>query len=341
MSVQTNQPIGTSRPQITHLIDLHLHLDGAMSVSNARQIAALQGIELNMSDEQMLSMMQVGEDCRSLADFLTKFAFPCSLLQTSEGIENAMYNLCEELRSDGLIYAEIRFAPSRSCEKGLTQDEVVAAAIRGLKRSTLPAQIILSCMRGGDEKANMLTIKMAAKYLGKGVCAADLAGPEEDYPTQLYQALLHYAQTMHVPFTVHAGEAAGATSVENALACGASRIGHGVRSLEDITVVETLVKNHIPLEVCPTSNVKTCIFASVDEVPLREMLSHGLQVTINSDDPAVEGISLRKEWDGLIDAFDLSKEEVYLLMSNSVCAAFVDDNMRAQLQQQIDEAYHV
>ena len=167
---------------LTKAIDLHL--DGVISLSSARQLARMQGFAIPESEEELKRLMQVSDDCKDLNEFLEKFAFPCSLLQTPEGQDTATFNLCEELRAQGLIYAEIRFAPSLSCEKGMTQKDAVKAALEGMNRSSFRANLILCCMRGNDAATNAETIRLTKNYLGKGVCAANLAGAEALYPNK-------------------------------------------------------------------------------------------------------------------------------------------------------------
>ena len=214
---------------MNNLVELHLHLDGALSINNCRKLAKIQNI--NIPDEDAISHMMISSSrCCDLNEFLTKFEFPLSLLQTREGIKEAVKNLQEELIEQGIIYAEIRFAPQLHLKKGLNQEEVVIAAIEGLNSSTLKSNLILCCMRGNNNhEANMETINLANKYLGKGVCAIDLAGAEGLYPTIDFKDIFDYAKELGVPFIIHAGEAAGPKSVYDAICFGAQRIGHGVR----------------------------------------------------------------------------------------------------------------
>lgn len=330
-------------PTVTKMIDLHLHLDGAISLSSARQLAKMQGISIPESDAELTKLMRVSPDCKDLNEFLEKFDFPCSLMQTKEGITTAVYNLCEELRSNNIIYAEIRFAPQKSCDKGLTQEEVVLAALEGLKKSEMRANLILCCMRGEINEANNAmnreTVRLTQKYLGKGVCSTDLAGAEALFPTETFKDIFAYARELDVPFEIHAGEAAGPQSVRQALALGAKRIGHGVRSVEDPSLVTELAAMKMPLLVCPTSNVQTCIVQEVKGLPIRTFLNAGIPFTISTDDPAVEGTDLKTEWEKVITAFSLSKAEVRQLMLNAVNAAFCSDDLRQQLKQEMEEAY--
>ena len=292
------------------------------------------------SDEELLRLMRVSEDCKDLNEFLEKFAFPCSLLQTEVGVQTAIYNLCEELKAQGLIYAEIRFAPQKSCDKGMTQEEAVLAAIKGMRRSSLRANIILCCMRGDmtpeNIELNRETMRLARKYLGDGVCGADLAGAEALFPTRNYRELFRYASSLDVPFEIHAGEADGAESVRCAADFGAARIGHGVRSTEDASLMEMLAHENIPLLLCPTSNINTCVFSSVGDMPIRKFLEYGIPITINTDDPSIEGTDLRTEWRKVISTFQLTRGEVCQMMLNAVNAAFCSDDMKREIIKEMD-----
>ena len=180
--------------------ELHLHLDGAITPRIAKKLAALQGIELPYEGEQLNNALSVGEDCQSLNEFLQCFDLPLKLLQTKEGISEAIYLVQEELKAEGLSYAELRFAPQLHCQGGLSQAQVIEAALDGLKRSTLPCNLILCCMRGnGNERANEETMELTGEYVkkriladgrkGYGVAAMDLAGAEALYPTYKYKEL--------------------------------------------------------------------------------------------------------------------------------------------------------
>lgn len=329
---------------ITKMIDLHLHLDGAISIESARELADMQNIEIPEDDAALLKLMRIDSSCKSLADFLSKFAFPVSLLQTPEGVSTAVYNLCEELLAQDVIYAEIRFAPQLSCQKGMSQEEVVRAAIAGLKRSEMRASLILCCYRGELTPENIAlnkeTIRLAHRYLGRGVCGADLAGNESAYPTRDFEEIFSYACDHNVPFEVHAGEAAGAQSVREAVDMGASRIGHGVHSTEDPELIRELAESEIPLIICPTSNLQTHTVSSLSELPVRKFLDAGVPFTFSTDDPSIEDTNLKAEWHKVIKAFGLSQAEVRQLMLNAVKAAFCSEQLREELRQEIEEAYN-
>lgn len=319
------------------LVDLHLHLDGALSPASVRALAAMQGMDVPEDEAGLLSLIRVGKDCRSLNDFLTKFAFPCSLLQTADALTAAVRMLLCELKEQGVMYTEIRFAPQLSTGKGLTQSEVVGAAAAGLADAPIPAQLILCCMRGADEAVNRETVLTARQYLGRGVCALDIAGAEALYPTDGYAELFGLARRLRVPFTIHAGEAAGPDSVRTALAFGARRIGHGVRAGEDPALIRTLARRRVPLEMCPTSNLCTCVLSDPAAYPLRAYMEAGVRVTVNTDDPSIEGTTLREEYRAMIDSLGLTRREVDRLLHNAVRASFAPRGLKLKMHKRIRE----
>ena len=174
-----------------HYIDLHAHLDGCITVDIAKKLAALQQITLPAAtDEELLSLLSVPDTCENLNDFLKCFDLPLSLLQTEEALEEAVYLILSEMRKDGVIYAELRFAPQFHTQKGMTQETAIQSALRGLKKSPIPGNLILCCMRGSsNQQENMETLDLARRYLTEdgGVVAVDLAGAEALFPTESYK----------------------------------------------------------------------------------------------------------------------------------------------------------
>ena len=318
------------------LIDLHLHLDGSLSLESVRDLARMQNIQVEADDEQLLKLLQAGPDCKDLNEYLEKFAFPCSLLQKSEAITRSVENLRRELKEQGLLYAEIRFAPQLHLLQGLTQRQVVQAAVDGLKAEGVKANLILCCMRGDrNREENLETVRVTAEFLGKGVCAADLAGAEALFATESFEDVFALARELKVPYTIHAGEAAGPESVYKALEFGAKRLGHGVRSLEDAALLERLAWDGITLELCPTSNLNTNIFNSVEEYPILSLMEAGVRVTINTDNIMVSGVSLQSEWEKVVNTFHLTREQILQLQKNSAEAIFAEESVKKWLLEQI------
>lgn len=322
------------------LIDLHLHLDGSLSLQSARSIAKKQKIELPSEDEELLTRLRVSKDCKNLNEYLERFELPLTILQTYDALKEATYRLCEELYEAGLVYAEIRFAPQLHCRAELSQEDAVRAVTEGASESRLQASIILCCMRGdNNKKENMLTAELTKKYLGKGVCALDLAGAEALYSNEGFVDVFEYAKSLNVPFTLHAGEALGADSVRSAIELGASRIGHGVRSIEDKSLLPLLAEREIALELCPTSNMNTCVFPRIEEYPIRELLNSGVTVTLNTDNLAVSNTSLAEEYELMAKTFDLTEEELKTLALNSARAAFLEKNAKNELVKKVKSRF--
>lgn len=343
-------------------VDLHLHLDGAVTVAIARELAKLQGIALPESDQELKKLLTVPEDCESLTDFLKCFALPLSLMQTREGLSEAVRLVVNDLRLQGVIYAEIRFAPQLHTEQGMTQEEAILAVLEGLKQenmagtqdgvkqvddgatqgdlqnSTTKVNLILCAMRGdGNEAANEETLRLARKYLVEdgGVVAMDLAGAEALFPTSKYRELFSRAKELGIPFTIHAGEADGAESVKLALEFGANRIGHGVRSQEDPEVLQLLKENQIPLEMCPTSNRQTHAVEDMAQYPFMDYLQQGLKVTLNTDDPGIEGTTLDEEYRYMEQKFGLDADGERMLLQNAVDAAFTTDATKNWMRKEL------
>ncbi|VEI46812.1 adenosine deaminase [Actinobacillus equuli] len=224
-----------------------------------------------------------------------------------------------------MLYAEIRFAPQFHTQKGMEQEQVVQAAIKGLQEGLAKAQLfkanlILCCMRAADNQAeNLETVRLAHKYLSKGeagVVAVDLAGAEGLFPTANFSAEFDYANELGVPFTLHAGEAAGAESVEQALNFGASRIGHGIRSIQSESVMRKLIGSRTPLEMCPCSNLQTKTVQCLQDYPLRTFLERGVVATLNSDNMTVSQTNVKMSstyWKPIISLVKKRRSNFYLM----------------------------
>ncbi len=323
------------------LIDLHVHLDGSLPYETVHKLMQQAGMPAK-TDAELYPLLSVPEDCRDLNEYLEKFDFPLQLMQSAGNIEQIVYELLNAQRAEGLVYTEIRFAPQLHCQQGLTQSAVVEAAVAGLRRfekeqysctcaETAPelhAGLILCAMRGADRKeANRETVRVAAQYLGKGVVALDLAGAEALFPTRDFEDIFALAHALEVPFTIHAGEAAGPESIRTALAFGARRIGHGVRALEDPALVKELAEKQIPLEMLP----------DMAHYPIRALLEAGVKATVNTDNMTVSDTTESKEFAKLEQAIGLTAAEEKQLLLNAADAIFGGEDEKARLRQLIAE----
>lgn len=325
----------------TKYIDLHLHLDGAITAEAAMELAEMQGISLPAKTEKELEkLISVPEGCTSLNDFLRCFELPLSLLQTREGIRRAVQLVLEEQKREGVIYAEIRFSPQLHTRKGLSQEEVLRAALEGLQDAPIPANLILACMRGADnQKENEENLELARRFLTKdgGVTAVDLAGAEALFPTRDYLELFRRAGESGIPMTIHAGEADGEDSVRAALEMGAVRIGHGVRARKNPEILEEIRSKGIALEMCPTSNRYTRSIENMEDYPLLMYLESRIKVTVNTDDPAIEGTTISREFRFLKEHFGLTMEQEKMILRNAAEAAFTSDERKHSLYKNISE----
>ncbi len=310
-------------------IDLHLHLDGSLPAETILGLARKDHIELAADTEEGLRpYLTARVDCEDLNEYLRCFHIPQVVLQTAENLRIASCELGRDLEEKGLSYAEVRFAPQLHVLRGLTQEEAVQAVLDGFcqvmeeRRGRIRLKAILCCMRGKNCTANMETVLTAARFLGKGVVAADLAGAEGLYPTRDFREEFALARRLGVPFTIHAGEADGPESIWKALEFGAVRIGHGVRAVEDEALMRELAQRGIPLEMCPTSNLQTRAVKSLTDYPLRNFLDRGIRVTVNSDNMTVSDTWAGKEFALLSREYGLTEEEAVKLLKNAEEAAF-------------------
>ena len=318
------------------MIDLHCHLDGAITVLAAKKLAEIQNIRLPFeNDEELESLLSVPESCESLTEFLKCFALPLTLLQTKEGITEAVKLILDEKAEEGMKYIELRFAPQLHCERGLSQEDAVLAALEGLKGSKVHCNLILCCMRGEKlTEKNLETVRLAKKYLVEdgGVVALDLAGAEALFKTENFALEFGEAKKLGVPFTIHAGEADGWQSVKTALDFGAVRIGHGVRSWQNEELLKYIEENDIVLEMCPNSNRQTKAVEDMSVYPLRKFLEMGIKVTVNTDDPAICRTTLQKEFEFLRKNYGLTKAEEKKLLLNAIDAAFTTEENKEKLR---------
>ena len=316
---------------------LHLHLDGAIDIDDAFKWVKEDGIKVSKKD--LLRELQVDEECHNLNDYLKKFDLPCKLLQTCERLEITSYHLFQKLAKLNVVYAEVRFAPLKHLEKGLTLDDVVISVINGFNKANVESGImggiILSLMRGEEYEKNKKVVDVAKKYLGKGVVGIDLAGAEALYPTKDYVKLFSYAKTLEIPFTIHAGEAAGVESIKAALDIGAKRIGHGVKVIDDEALMERVIKENILLEVCVTSNYQT--EAIKRRHPIEKLYRKGVKISINTDNDTVSGIDINREYARILQETKMDIEDLIKCNTNSIPFIFADDKTKNKLLNMYEE----
>ena len=311
-------------------VELHLHLDGSVRPSTASELLG-KNIETEMI---------VNSNCQDLNEYLKKFDIPISIMQNKENLERVSYELALDLKKDNIIYAEIRFAPLFHTKKGLTLEEVVESVLKGLKKVDIKTNLILCMMRGMSYVDNEKIIYLAKKYLNNGVCAVDLAGAEAIYKTKDYEELFKLSTKLDIPFTIHAGEADGVESIKSALSFGTKRLGHGVNVVQSKEMTDVLIKENITLEVCPTSNLDTCIVDVYKKHPIKELYDKKMKVTISTDNNTVSNLTLSDEYQKLIDNFNFNENDFYILNLNAIDAAFISETEKEELIEILKKAYN-
>ena len=306
-------------------VELHLHLDGSLSLDLASELSGL-------SKEELVEKMVAPDKCQNLSDYLTKFDFPISLMQTKKNLSMIAYDLVNRLEEDEVIYAEIRFAPMFHTKKGLTMEEVVEAVLNGLRQNKrVQSNLILCMMRGASLEDNQKTLLLAEEYLNRGVCAVDLAGAEDKYPIDDYLPLFDEARKKGIPFTIHAGENGGADEVRRAILAGASRIGHGIHALDDEKVLSLIKEKNILLEICPTSNVQTNAIDVYPNHPIKKLYQQGVSLNINTDNRTVSHISLTNEYTKLYETFSFSLLDFQKMNENAILHSFLSNEEKKEL----------
>jgi adenosine deaminase len=319
-------------------IELHLHLDCSLSYH------VVKTLDPSISEEDYRNEFRADINCRDLNDYIAKASRAIELMQSEEALRLVTLDLFEQLKLDNVIYAEIRFAPLLHTEKGLTPAQVVKAvkdaADEGAAKTGVEAGIILCTLRHFSEEMSMETVQLCETFKGTRVAGFDIAADEAGYPVDNHIQAFEFARKHDIPCTAHAGEACGSESVWETLdKFRPSRIGHGVRSVEDPKLMKHLKENNIHLEVCPTSNVLTKTAESMAAHPADQIYKSGISLSINTDGRTISNVTLTQEYDKLESAFDWQNEEFLNVNLEAAEHAFVTPQMRATLRRKIMEGW--
>jgi len=325
---------------MNNLIELHCHFDGSLDLETTWELARERGfVPAGEPLEVFRHRVEVDDSCRSLVEYLTRFDITSRVLQDPEGIRKSMLAVIRNLDADGLAYCELRFAPQLHTAGGLSQEEVLKTVIEAVHQAgksypNVHIRLILCMMTSDPEsathEANLETIRLAARYLGDVVCAADLAGAE--YSPIWWKPLFEEAARLHLPYTIHAGESGPAEDVAEAISMGALRIGHGGRCTEDPAVEKDVIARRIPLEQCITSTIQTTSQPSFEGHCLRRLFDDGANVTINTDDRLMSRTTLHREIERARQYMGFTDEEIRIMMQNAAEAIFADEAEKARLR---------
>ncbi len=338
------------RTQLLRLpkVELHNHLDGGLRIETVIELAADIGYSsLPTTDPDELRRWFYRGGSGSLERYLEGFEHTIAVMQTRPAIERVAYEAGLDLHADGVVYAEIRFAPVLNTRRGLRREDAIEAALVGFaearKQTGVIINLIVDAMRNMPDSE--LDARAAVAYADEGVVGFDLAGPEAGYPPGDHRPACEYARENGLHLTIHAGEAAGPSSIAAALDdCGAMRIGHGIRITDDIDgttfgpTAERLHRDLVPLEVCPTSNLHTLGIAAADH-PLGQLFRAGFNVTLSTDNRLMSAVTLTDEFELAVRDHGFTKPDLHRVTRNAVDAAFVDGETRRRLADLVDAAY--
>jgi adenosine deaminase len=316
-------------------VELHLHLDCSLSY------AAVAQLDSSISLEEYSREFVAPPRCTSLADFLTRAPRGFKLMQDEAALKLVVEDVFEQLATDGVIYAEIRFAPLLHLERGLTPQQVVAAVDRAteacIRSSGIDARLILCTLRHFDREQGLLTARLVQQFRGSRVVALDIAGDEAGYPISANVPAFRYAIDQGLYRTAHAGEARGPDSVwETLREFQPSRIGHGVRSIEDPALIAHLTRERIHLEVCPTSNLQTGISTEFAEHSVDQLYRAGVPLSINTDTRTITNITLTEEYRNLQEHFGWTSADLLACNQAAIKAAFVEESAKGELLRRLE-----
>ncbi|WP_258037365.1 adenosine deaminase [Streptomyces sp. SM14] len=340
---------------------LHDHLDGGLRPATVLELAREQGYDrLPESDAARLGeWFRAAADSGSLERYLETFAHTCAVMQTRDALFRVASECVQDLAADGVVYAEVRYAPEQHLEAGLTLEQVVEAVNDGFREGErlavaaghrIRVGALLTAMR---HAARALEIaELANRHRDRGVVGFDIAGAEAGFPPTRHLDAFEFLKRENNHFTIHAGEAFGLPSIWQALQwCGADRLGHGVRIIDDITVADdgtvTLGRlaayvrdKRVPLEMCPTSNLQTGAASSYAEHPIGLLRRLRFRVTVNTDNRLMSGTSMSREFEELVQVFRYSLEDMQWFTVNAMKSAFIPfDERLAMINDVIKPGY--
>jgi adenosine deaminase len=333
--MKLDQPLLKRLPKVL----LHEHLDGVLRPQTVVELALESGYSgLPTSDPGALAeWFHQGANQGSLAKYLEGFAHTIAVMQTEEALERVAYEEAEDLHDDGVVYFETRFAPLFHTKKGLMLQQVVAAVLKGLARGQrdfgIRSGLIICAMRNMNVSLEMA--ELAVDFRARGVVGFDLAGEEGGFPPKKHVDAFHYIQRENFNITIHAGEGFGKESIWQAIQyCGAHRIGHGTRLIDDIAVADGdvvklgdlaqyVLDKRIPLEICLLSNLHTGATPSLEQHPFRILYKEKFRVTLNTDNRLMSNTNMTREFEAAAQTFGLTLDDFEKITINAMKSAFL------------------
>jgi adenosine deaminase len=319
-------------------VELHHHLDCSLSYEVVKQL------EPSITYEAYRRDFVSPPKCTDLADYITRAIRAVDLMQTKEQLRLVTLDVIRQLKKDHVIYGELRFAPLQHLQKGLTPEEVVRvvndATTEGIKETGVQVGVILCTLRHYKEAQSMETVKLVEQFKGTNIVGFDIAADEAGFPVAAHVKAFNYAHEKGLNCTAHAGEAKGAESVwETLQQFRPTRIGHGVRSLEDTALIRHLKESGIHLEVCPTSNVQTAIYNTINDHGVDKIYRSGVSMSVNTDARTISDVTLNSEYALLEKVFHWKKEDFLKCNLEAVEHAFVSEEKKKVLRKKLLDGF--
>lgn len=323
---------------------LHDHLDGGLRPQTIIELAKdIKYNKLPTNDpDELAAWFHEGANKGNLVEYLRGFEHTTAVMQTKEALERVAFEMMEDMYHDGVVYVETRFAPVFHTQKGLHWEEVVQAVLNGLEKGKqtygVGYGLIICAMR--NMKLSLEMAELAVDFRDRGVVGFDLAGEEGGYPPKKHIEAFQYIQRANFNITIHAGEAWGKESIWQALQwCGAHRLGHATRLIEDMTVIDGelvamgslaqyVLDKRIPLEICLLSNVHTGAVKSLEQHPFNIYYKNKFRVFLNTDDRLMSNTTMSNEFKVAAEVFGLTLEDMEKLTINAMKSAFIHYNER-------------
>jgi adenosine deaminase len=321
--------------------ELHLHLDGSLRPATALALAHERGVDLGDSVDEtaMRARLTAPARCVDQADLLRAFDLPIALLQDAASLERVAFELVEDVASDGTHYAEIRWAPSLHTVGGLEMRDGIEAVIRGARAgaraSGISIGLIVVALRTHTPAIAVEVAELAGAAARADISGFDLAGREQEQPdARRFSAAFEVARGGDLGISCHAGEWGGAAQVRHALTVGPWRIAHGAPAVDDLDLIEELIRRGVTLDICPTSNLQAGIGSADQDAPLPRLVRMGAPVTLSTDSRTVSDVTLIDEMGRAIERLGVTSSESLGLVRHAHAAAFLhhDESLRSRLR---------
>ena len=295
------QPITSDLLNRIPKVELHCHLDGSLRPQSILEVAQNENIRLPFdSITELKSFFISGKKRVTLEEYLKRFDVTLSVMQSAKSLSKFSYELIEDVAKENVRYIEVRYSPILHTKLGMTMEESVESVLKGLKKGKkqfgVKSGIIVCGIRSISPSISLKLADLSVRYKNRGVVGFDLAGPEENFPAKEHREAFYLIRNNNINATIHAGEAYGPASIHQAIhQCGANRIGHGTRLIEDEGLMNYINDHRIPLEICLTSNWQTKSVRSLKQHPLKFYYNQGIRVTLNTDNRLMSNTTMTKE----------------------------------------------